>query len=71
MSDWPADANNSDCREEEQVNQSDCRADERVTPNPFDNYSVRRKKKHFCINSDNMKQRFYYTFFDEMELNNF
>ena len=28
MSDWPADANNSDYQEEEQANLSDCRADE-------------------------------------------
>ena len=42
----------------------------RMTPNPFDNYSERRRKR-FCINSDNMKLRFYYTFFDEMGINNF
>ena len=28
MSDWLADANNSDYQEEEQANRSDCRADE-------------------------------------------
>ena len=28
MSDWPADANNSDYHEEEEANRSDCRADE-------------------------------------------
>ena len=30
MSDWPADANNSDYQEEEQANRSDCRADEHL-----------------------------------------
>ena len=30
MSDWPADANNSDYREEEQANRSDCRVDEHL-----------------------------------------
>ena len=42
----------------------------RVTPTPFDNYSVRRSKR-FCMNSDNIKLRFYDTFFDEMKINNF
>ena len=30
MSDWPADANNSDYQEEEKANRSDCRADEHL-----------------------------------------
>ena len=30
MSDWPADANNSDYQEEEEANRSDCRADEHL-----------------------------------------
>ena len=60
-------------------NRSDCRADEQASEKnepyksdayPFDNSSVRRKKR-FCMNSDNINLRFYYTFFDEMGINNF